>query len=184
MQAKGGNPPQPRAPRSLLFRTPSGRTRTATRFQEGSVFGSTPRVRTFAPGTLEQQISPPHSLPLKPSPCNLSKPDRPWEPEPQGPRVPRRPRLPAPARCVSAAAAFSCLAGQALPALRCGGDARSRPAAEAAWGRPFHPHRVQGRPAGGASSAERSVPWVGGWHSHTFWMTACREEGKRTRAHC
>lgn len=51
-------------------------------------------------------------------------------------------------------------------------------------GPPLPPPRVQGRPAGGASSAERSVPWVGGWHSHTFWMTACREEGKRTRAHC
>lgn len=162
MQAKGRNPPQPRAPRSLLFRTPSGRTLTATRFQEGSVLGSTPRVRTLAPGTLEQQISPPHSLPLKPPPCNLSKPDRPWEPEPQGSRFSCRPRLPAPARCVSAAAAFSCLAGRALPALRCGGDARSRPAARRRGAVPSTPTEFKGAPLGELALPNALCPELGG----------------------
>lgn len=83
---------------------------------------------------------------------------------------------------MSAAAAFSCLAGQALPALRCGGDARSRPAAEAAWGRPFHPTEFKGAPLKELALPNALCPGLGVALSTTFWMTACRERGKRTRS--
>lgn len=61
--------------------------------------------------------------------------------------------------------------GRALPTCGGGGVAPSP-----------HPHRVQGRRS---SQLRRTLmPWLRGWHSRTFWMTACREEAKRTRAHC
>ncbi|CAI9173492.1 unnamed protein product [Rangifer tarandus platyrhynchus] len=99
-----------------------------------------------------RSLSPLPSTQTTPARKRKTTPSQPQQARPSvaarasSPRVPCRPRLPAPARCVSAAAAFSCLAGRALPALRCGGDARSRPAAEAAWRRPPTPTEFKGAP--------------------------------------
>lgn len=59
----------------LAFRTPSGRMRTATRFQEGSVFGSTPRVRTLPQ-------APSSNRSLLPTPFHSNHPLQPQQARP------------------------------------------------------------------------------------------------------
>lgn len=113
---------------------------------------------------------------------------RPWELEAHARGAPSRRRLPAPARCVSAAAAAasSRLAGGWLPAPRCGGDARSRPTAEASRGAgrgaaPGPTPRARGRRAG---RCELCGTLCARGRSRTVWMRAYREEGKGTGENC
>lgn len=157
MQAKGGNPFQPRAPRSLLT-PPAGRAQQPA--SRKALYLGPLHASALLPRAPSSSRSPPHSLPLKPSPCNLSKPDRPWS-RASRPQSPAPPAVTSSCKVRERSRRLQLSGRPGAPALRCGGDARSRPAAEAAWGRPFHPHRVHKCPAGGASSAERSVPWVG-----------------------
>lgn len=140
--------PGRRAP-CFFGRPPAGR-HTATRFQEGSVFGSTPPASHFCPGhpraaDLSSPLPSTQTIPLQ-----LSKPDRPLEPEPQGPQVPRRPRLPAPARCVRAQPPPSAV-WPARRSRRCGAaGTRAQTCGGGGVGPSFHPTEFKGAPLEGS----------------------------------